>query len=137
MSNKFYTFVGTMDNAVYHRYYDENKNEVCEKVEEYDYTLYVEHHSDYSGYKSLLGKKLKEFHFETPADLSKFYRENKDMLQIHGNDSAVQQFIAKEYDYDVKQTCNVNVLNFDLEVEHGEGLKRYADNHQVKVRKKS
>lgn len=122
MSNKFYTFVGTMDNAIYHRYYDENKNEVCEKVEEYDYTLYVEHHSDYSGYKSLLGKKLKEFHFETPADLSKFYRENKDMLQIHGNDSAVQQFIAKEYDYDVKQTCNVNVLNFDLEVEHSQGF---------------
>lgn len=122
MSNKFYTFVGTMDNAIYHRYYDENKNEVCEKVEEYDYTLYVEHHSDHSGYKSLLGRNLKEFTFNTPSDLSKFYRENKDMLVIHGNDSAVHQFIAKEYNYDVKQTCNVNVLNFDLEVEHSQGF---------------
>lgn len=128
MSNKFYTFVGTMDNAIYHRYYDENKNEVCEKVEEYDYTLYVEHHSDYSGYKSLLGKKLKEIHFETPADLSKFYRENKDMLRIHGNDSAVQQFIAKEYNYDVKQTCPVNILNFDLEIEHSKG---FPDPHKA------
>lgn len=122
MSKKFYTFVGTMDNAVYHRYYDENKNEVCEKVEEYDYTMYVEHHSDHSGYKSLLGRNLKEFMFRTPQELSKFYRENKDMLSIHGNDSAVQQFIAKEYSYDVKQTCPVNILNFDLEVEHSQGF---------------
>lgn len=122
MSKKFYTFVGTMDNAVYHRYYDENKNEVCEKVEEYDYTLYIEHHSEKSGYKSLLGRNLKEFMFPTPQDLSKFYRENKDMFSIHGNDSAVQQFIAKEYNYDVKQTCPVNILNFDLEVEHSQGF---------------
>jgi hypothetical protein len=137
MSSKFYTFVGALDNAIYHRYYDDNKNEVIEKVEEYDYTLYVEHKTGTSIHKSLQGKELKEFYFNNPSDMSKFYRENKDIFKIHGNDSAVHQFIAKEYSYDVKQTCNVNVLNFDLEVEHGDGLKRYQDNHQVRVRKKS
>lgn len=122
MSNKFYTFVGEMDNAIYQRYYDENKNEVFEKVEKYNYTLYAEHPSGDSGFKSLDDKPLKEISFQTPKDLKKFYRENKDLIQLHGNDSPVHQFIAKEYAYDVKQTCPVKILNFDLEVEHSQGF---------------
>lgn len=122
MSKKFYTFVGMMDNAIYQRYYDENEKEVLEKVEEYDYTLYVEHQKKDSQFKTLYGKELKEFNFTNPYDLSKFYRENKDMVTIHGNDNAVSQFISKEYNYDVQQTCEVNILNFDLEVEHSQGF---------------
>lgn len=122
MSNKFYTFVGEMDNAIYQRYYDENKNEVFEKVEKYNYTLYAEHPSGDSGFKSLDDKPLKEISFHTPKDLKKFYRENKDLIQLHGNDSPVHQFIAKEYAYDVKQTCPVKILNFDIEVEHSQGF---------------
>lgn len=121
-NNSFYTFVGEMDNAIYHRYYNENKEEVYEKVDKYNYALYVEHPSGDSKFKTLTGKALKEVIFRKPRDLKRFYRENKDLMRIHGNDSAVHQFIAKEYPYDVKQTCPVKILNFDIEVEHSEGF---------------
>ena len=122
MSSKFYTFVGEMDNAIFHRYYDENKEENFEKVEKYNYTLYVEHPNGDSKFKTLHGKALKEIVFRKPRDMKRFYRENKDLMKIHGNDSAIHQFIAKEYPYDVKQTCPVKILNFDIEVEHSEGF---------------
>ncbi len=122
MSSNFYTFVGEMDNAIFHRYYNENKEEVFEKIDKYNYTLYVEHPSGDSKFKTLHGKALKEIVFHKPRDMKRFYRENKDLMKIHGNDSAVHQFIAKEYPYDVKQTCPVKILNFDIEVEHSEGF---------------
>lgn len=122
MSSNFYTFVGEMDNAIFHRYYNENKEEVFEKIDKYNYTLYVEHPSGDSKFKTLNGKALKEIVFHKPRDMKRFYRENKDLMKIHGNDSAVHQFIAKEYPYDVKQTCPVKILNFDIEVEHSEGF---------------
>ena len=122
MSSNFYTFVGEMDNAIFHRYYNENKEEVFEKIDKYNYTLYVEHPSGDSKFKTLHGKALKEIVFHKPRDMKRFYRENKDLMRIHGNDSAVHQFIAKEYPYDVKQTCPVKILNFDIEVEHSEGF---------------
>lgn len=131
---KFYTFVGEMDNAIFQRYYNEDKQEVFEKVENYDYTLYVNHPTDISRFTSLDNKSLKEITFDNPRDLKKFYNENKDLMTIHGNNSAVHQFISKEYDPDVQQFCNVKVLNFDIEVVHGDGIK-YADNHIVRTEK--
>lgn len=136
MSNKFYTFVGTMDDAIYHRYYDENKNVILEKVEEYDYALYVEHHSESSNYKTLNNKDIKEFKFSKLSEMSKFYKENKDTFRIHGNDTGLYQFISKEYNYDVRQTADVSILNFDIEVEHGDGLQRFELDHQIKIKNK-
>lgn len=132
VSKQFYTFVDTLDGAVYHRFFDEDGVDKMEKIEEYDYTLYVEHPSDFSGQLSLTGKRLKEIRFKTVQEMGKFYFENKDRMEIHGNNSAAIQFIAKEYKYDVKQTCPINILNFDLEMEHGAGLIVYPDDYQVK-----
>ena len=132
VSKQFYTFVDTLDGAVYHRFFDEDGVDKMEKIEEYDYTLYVEHPSDFSGQLSLTGKRLKEIRFKTVQEMGKFYFENKDRMEIHGNNSAAIQFIAKEYNYDVKQTCPINILNFDLEMEHGAGLIVYPDDYQVK-----
>ena len=128
--NKFYTFVGELDGMIYHKYYEDGESK-SEVVSEYDYTLYIESHKHNSNQTSLKNKKLKELTFNTTKELKEYYRDNSDLVQIHGNTSPIHQFIAKEYNYNVHQTSPISILNYDIEVEHGDGFNKYGEYHLV------
>lgn len=131
--SKFYTFVDELENAIFQRYYNENGDEVVEKVDSYNYKIYVEHPKGDSDQITLKNGKLKELKFDKINDLRTFYKENKDLMKLHGNDSAVHQFIANEYQGDVLQTCNVKILNYDIEVSHGENTKAFSDDYIISL----
>lgn len=118
MSKKYYTFVGVMGDALYHRYIENGERHI-EIVKNYPYELFLK--SPNGEFTSLYGDKLRRLEFDTVNKL-KEYVYNNQMDTIFGNTSPVQQFIAKEYHEVSVDEPIYKTISFDIEVNHGDGF---------------
>lgn len=117
--SRYYTFVGKAGDKLYHRYIENGERHI-DVISNYPYKLFSK---DPAGkHISLYNDKLICHEFDTIYDMADFVRKF-DRDKIYGNTSPVQQFIANEYNGKVDISEQLyRTLNFDLEVEHGEGL---------------
>lgn len=130
MSKKYYTFVGVMGDALYHRYVENGERHI-DIVKNYPYELFLQ--SPNGEHVSLYGDKLRRIEFDTVIKLRDYVYNNK-LEKIYGNTSPVQQFIAKEYhEVSVDEPLYVTI-NFDIEVNHGDGF-AYSNFDTVKYKR--
>ena len=118
MSKKYYTFVGTMGDILFHRYIENGERHI-EIVKNYPYELFTKSAS--GEYTSLYGDKLKRTEFDTIYKLKDFIHNNQ-MSNVFGNTSPIQQFIAKEYDDVSVDEPLYKTISFDIETNHADGL---------------
>ena len=118
MSKKYYTFVGTMGDTLFHRYIENGERHI-EIVKNYPYELFTKSVS--GEYTSLYGDKLKRTEFDTIYKLKDFIHNNQ-LNTVFGNTSPIQQFIAKEYDDVAVDEPLYKTISFDIETNHGDGL---------------
>lgn len=133
-NNGYYTFVDKVGDSIYHRFVDANGKRRNEVVKNFEYELFL---PDPNGSEvSLYGDKLSRHTFNSIYEMRDFVEGYKSYVKIFGNQSPVHQFIAKTYPDEIKMTnSNYVVLNFDIEVEHGEG-KTCSDSKVLKFRKR-
>jgi len=118
MSKRYYTFVGTMGDTLFHRYIQDGERHI-EIVKNYPYELFTKSIS--GDYISLYGDKLKRIEFDTIYKLNDFVHNNQ-MENIFGNTSPIQQFISKEYEEVSVDEPLYKTISFDIEVNHGDGF---------------
>lgn len=108
-----------MGNKIFHRYV-ENGKRYNEVVEEFPYELFIENPVGDSF--SLFGKPLMRIPFKSINEMSEWIKQQGRHVAIHGNTSAIHQFIAKTYPGELRPDNSYVVLNFDCEMEHADGF---------------
>lgn len=118
----FYTYAEKYGSRIFHRFIDENGKHAEEVVEGFPIELFVPGARQDS--VALDGRPLSRIDFSSVKDASEFLRSNQaEALEIYGNTDLASQFIAKVYPGEIKfDPAKFVVLNFDIEVEHGDGF---------------
>lgn len=130
MSNPvFYTHCSRNKNNVYHTYIDGDGNKHHSVVRNFPYELFIEGKKEDS--KSLDGKKLQRYVFDSISEMNDFVKKMKDVTDVYGNTNPVYQFIAGTYPNDIAFDIEkFTILNFDIECRVGENFV-YDDSHIV------
>lgn len=118
----FYTYVGKRGNDIHHIGYDKGKK--FHNTIKFKPSLYYEtvNENDVDAY-SINNKPLKRKQFDSISEWSKFYYQNKDILDIYSDLDPTYQFIAAKYksavEYEQKQ---IRVWFLDIEVQSDTGF---------------
>ncbi len=122
MSERFYTDVLTRGNSILYRGYDENGDQVKEKVD-YNPAYFIPTHKE-TKYKTLDGVHVEKIRAGSIRDSMDFFKQYKGVggMEIYGDINYQYQFIGEEFIGDVEYDVDkIKIATIDIETttEHG------------------
>lgn len=121
--NNFYTSITRHKGDILYRGYTPNGTRI-EKREKFSPTFYLQS-KDPSKYKSLDGKYLNSYEFNSMYEGKEFLETYKDMegVKVYGTKNYVHQYITNNFPTDIKfNQKHINIVNFDIEVASDDGF---------------
>ena len=122
MSERFYTDVLTRGNSILYRGYDENGDQVKEKVD-YNPAYFIPTHKD-TKYRTLNGVHVEKIRAGSIRNSMDFFKKYKGVggIEIYGDINYQYQFIGEEFSGDIEYNIDkVKIATIDIETttEHG------------------
>jgi DNA polymerase elongation subunit (family B) len=124
LSKGFYTSVERHMNNLLYRGYDENGNQVSEKVR-YKPTVYLPSKKTNTPWKGLHGECVEPMTFDSMSELRQFQREHEgiEQFKVHGNLRHPTSLIQNIWPSRIQYNRNlINIANLDIETESDKGF---------------
>lgn len=102
-------------------YYDENNQKQIRYVSDLNLKLGVQTDEE-SEWKTLTGKNVKPYYFNSSTEYYKFIDDHQESLMIYGNIDPIYQYIHEKYSDMKVNFKNVKIYVIDIEVQADEGF---------------